>query len=101
MREVYLFEDGLEVINHRVWSVSLGLTRGNIYAFHFAEAAPLTLLFEFACMRMLMLGEDGGKWPCVQDALESGIEEASVSEVVETASNGQLAHVEGITKFDR
>jgi hypothetical protein len=99
LRRNYLFEDGLEVINHRVGRVSLGLAGGSVDGLELAEAAPLVLLFEAAGLRVLVLAEDGGQGASVQDALEGGIEEASVSQVVQTAPDGQLAHVEANTKL--
>ena len=67
------------MVNHRVGGISFSLARRCKDCFHFTKAAPLSLLFETARMGMLMLGKDGGKGTGMKDALESGIEEASVA----------------------
>lgn len=49
------------MVDHGVGGVPLGLACGSEDCLHFAEAAPLPLLFEAAGMGVLMLGEDGGE----------------------------------------
>lgn len=89
---VYLFEDGFKVIDHRIGCIPFGLSCGGEYTLHLTKAAPLSLLFEAARMGMLVPSKDGGEGASVEYALECGIEEAGVAEVVETSPDCQLAH---------
>ena len=80
------------MIDHRIRCIPFVVSCSSEYCFHLAEAAPLALLFEAACMRVLVLGENGGEGAGVEDALKRGIEEAGVTEVVKTSPDCQLAH---------
>ena len=58
---VYFFEDGFKVVDHGIGCVPFGLPCGGEYAFHLAETAPLSLLFEAARMGVLVPSEDCGE----------------------------------------
>ena len=92
----YLLEDGLEVVDEVAGREAFGLTGGAIDLLQLAEDAPLALLLESACLRVVMGAENAGEDGRMEDCLKSGVEEAGIAEVVETASDGQLAHVETI-----
>lgn len=75
---------------------SLSLSGRAIDLFKLTEYAPLSLLPEPACLRVMMRVENVGEDGRMEDCLKSGIEEAGIAEVVEATSDGQLAHVETI-----
>lgn len=50
----YLLEDRLEMVDKVTWREAFGLSGGAIDLLKLAEDAPLPLLFEPACLRVVM-----------------------------------------------
>ncbi len=82
------------MVDHITGRIGPRSTGGGEHSLQLAEDTPVFAVAGGTGLGVAVGGEDGGEGGSVQDALERGVEEAGVAQVVQAAPDSQFSHVE-------